>query len=82
MEERKGVFTPDQEQLLDDLKEWDNPLVEAADGMAIQVADNQILERIKNKFEAKHPGSTDLIYELTDGIMSIVEAAVKTKASK
>ena len=41
MEERKGLFTPEQEKKLDDLIKFNNPILESIDGPAIQLLDNQ-----------------------------------------
>jgi hypothetical protein len=83
MKERKGIFTPDQEKLWDKLVEFDNPVIEAGDGMIIQLADNQGLEKLKQSMEKKHPGvSEEYLYPIVDGIMKIVEQIVESKKAE
>ncbi len=59
MEERKGLFTPAQEdflaKLLDNMVKFKNPFLEMVDGMVfkvlIQTADNQVIDRIPEEFK-------------------------------
>lgn len=81
METRKGILTPEQEKLLDEIYKSDNPMVEAADGYIIQLADNQGLERIKNTMEEKFPGaSEEFLYPVIDGLLEIVKQVFKEKS--
>lgn len=57
--ERKGLFTPEQEdflaKLIDEIVKFKNPFLEMVDGMVfkvlIQTADNQGLDRIPEEFK-------------------------------
>ena len=72
MEERKGVLTPEQEKLLDDIIQLKG-LAEAIDGPAISIIDNQGIDRVLKKV---NPETKQIIYEIVDilmlGIASIV----------
>lgn len=62
MEERKGILTPNQEKGADEL--WVNKgVMEAVDGPAIKLADNQVIERLKGKIPVEYHSS---IYEIVD----------------
>jgi hypothetical protein len=63
-EERKGVMTPKQEKQLDDICEFDG-WMETFDGPAIRIADNQIIERLKNKIPKEYHND---IYGIVDAI--------------
>jgi hypothetical protein len=60
MTERKGLFTPQQEdflaKLLDEIVKFKNPFLEMVDGMVfkvlIQTADNQGLDKIPEEYKA------------------------------
>lgn len=81
METRKGILTPDQEKLLDEIYKSDNVMIEAADGYIIQLADNQGLERLKNAMEEKYPGSSDeFLYPVVDGLLEIVKEVFEAKS--
>lgn len=66
MEERKGILTPNQEKGVDELVELDG-IAERLDGFAIQVVDNQIIERAKKKIPAEYLPS---VYEIVDELLS------------
>ena len=72
--ERRGLFTPDQEQTWDKLLKWKNPAVELIDGTAIKIIDNQGLERAKQTFLDKFPQAEEALYEIVDTLMEGVEA--------
>jgi hypothetical protein len=73
METRKGFLTPDQEKILDELIKFNNKVAERLDGPAIQLMDNQGLERIKSDLEEKYPGSVELVYQVVDGIFEALK---------
>jgi hypothetical protein len=65
---RKGFLTPDQEQQLDAVIQG-SKLVEALDGPAIKIADNQGLERLKPAMVEKFgPEVLEMVYEVVDTI--------------
>lgn len=65
MEDRKGFFTEEQEQQLDELLELKG-IAEAFDGPMIKAADNKGLQKLKDKLSAdKLPA----IYEFVDEMM-------------
>jgi hypothetical protein len=66
MEERKGVLTPNQEKGLDELIVLDG-IKERLDGMAIQLADNQVVEMLKSKIPEEYLG---IVYEIVDEIFA------------
>lgn len=71
-EERKGILTPEQEKILDDVMQFKG-VAEKIDGLAIQVIDNQGLERLKQQMEEKYPGcSEEYVYPVVDSLMAIV----------
>jgi hypothetical protein len=78
MEERKGFLTPEQEKILDELIKLKG-IAEKVDGIAIQLIDNQGLERLKKTIEEKHPGAKELIYQVIDAIfLGLAEIAKKS----
>jgi hypothetical protein len=72
MDERKGFLTPQQEQKLDSLIKIKNMLGEKLDGPAIQVADNQGLERLKDNLEKLYPGAVEIVYQVVDTIFEMI----------
>lgn len=62
MEERKGLLTEEQEKILDDLIELKG-ISESLDGMAIRLADNMGLEKLKAKIPAEY---LPVVYEIID----------------
>ena len=72
-QERKGFLTPEQEKVLDGLLKFNNKIAESVDGLAIQLIDNQGLERLKAKIEALHPGAVALVYEVVDELFNALE---------
>lgn len=77
--ERKGVLTPEQEQVLDRLVKFNSPVAEKLDGPAITLIDNQGLERLKNSMEEKYPGSTEeFIYPIVDALFEGLEAIAES----
>lgn len=67
MEERKGFFTPEQEQKLDEIVKL-NGFYEAMDGPAIKLVDNVLLDKIKEKLEKNSPGLLTTVYAVIDEI--------------
>lgn len=65
-EERKGVFTPQQEELLDKLYVAKG-ITEAMDGVAIKMIDNVIIEKLKAKIPVEF---LPTVYEIIDEIMN------------
>lgn len=68
-ESRKGILTPEQEAILEKVLKFNNKLAEVIDGPAIQLIDNQGLERAKQKLLEKAPESEELLYEIVDILM-------------
>ena len=66
MEERKGALTKEQENILDELLKFNNKALEAVDGAAISLIDNQGIDRIINMLKEKHPGAEEYIYQVVD----------------
>ena len=66
MEERKGFLTPNQEKELDRIIELKG-IAEAVDGAVIRVADNQGLERLKEKIPAD---VLPTVYEVVDEVLA------------
>ncbi len=66
MEERKGFLTPNQEKGIDELIELDG-VAEAMAGIAIKIADNQVLERMKAKIPTE---VLPAVYEVIDEILA------------
>ena len=76
-EERKGFLTPEQEKILDKLYKPKSAVAEKLDGPAIQLADNQGLERVKKVIVEKHTDALPLIYEVVDGIFEVLAGMVE-----
>ena len=68
MEERKGLLTPEQEKILDDLVELKG-IAEALDGAGIRLVDNQALERLKAKIPAEY---LPTVYEIIDELFKAI----------
>ncbi len=68
MSERKGFLTPEQEKQIDKLIELKG-IYEAVDGIAIRMADNIGLEKLKAKIP---PESLPVIYEVVDEILKSI----------
>lgn len=64
MEERKGILTKEQEEILDKLIK-NSGLVEAVDGVAIKMVDNIAIEKLKAKIPAEY---LPVVYQLIDEI--------------
>ena len=73
MEERKGLLTPEQEKILDDLVELKG-IAEALDGAAIRLVDNQVLERLKAKIPAEY---LPTVYEIVDELFKALQSITK-----
>ena len=76
-ETRKGVFTPEQEKVLDDVLKFNNKLLETVDGPAISLIDNQGLDRLKAQLIAKYPGSEEILFQIIDLLMAGLAELVK-----
>lgn len=63
--DRKGIFTTEQEELLDKLYA-NGGLIDKFDGAIIRLIDNSILERLKQKLPPKY---IPVLYEVIDQIM-------------
>lgn len=68
-EDRRGFLTPEQEQKLDDLIVLKG-IPEVIDGIAIRMADNTGLEKLKAKLLAEKPELLPFIYEVIDEIFA------------
>lgn len=71
--DRKGLFTPEQEELLDKLYA-NGGFLDKIDGMIIKVVDNTILDRLKNKLPAEY---LPTLYQIIDEIMEALETNLK-----
>ncbi len=69
---RKGVFTQEQEELLDKLF-VNSGIVEAMDGVAIRMVDNIAIEKIKAKIPAEY---LPMVYEIIDEVMGALAKTV------
>jgi len=89
--ERKGLFSPLHEkqfaQMLDDIKKFDNPILEMGDGkvahLTVMFIDNVLLEKIPQEFqnplepiidkifEGKREEALDLLTEFMNGEIDI-----------
>ena len=67
MEERKGFFTPEQEKQLDEFIKLEG-LYEAADGPAIKLVDNIVLDKLKKKLAEKNPELVDTVFAIIDEV--------------
>lgn len=73
---RKGFLTDEEQEQADFL--WKNSgLLESVDGVAISIADNQGLERLKPQILAKYPDALPLIYEIVDAIFAALPKETK-----
>lgn len=70
-EERKGILTPEQEKLIDDLIVLKGA-AEAVDGLAIKLIDNYGLEALKNKVKEKYPEALPTVFEIIDALMGVI----------
>jgi len=68
MSDRKGFLTPEQEKKIDGLIELSG-IAETFDGMAIRLADNQGLERLKPLLP---PEALPVVYQIIDEIMGAI----------
>ena len=78
MSERKGFITPEGEKTIDS---WifEDGLADSVDGIAIQLIDNQLLERTKEKIIEKMPESMPIVYEVVDAIIESIDNFIKSK---
>lgn len=74
---RDGFLLPEQEQQIDDLKDWSNKIAEAADGPVIKFGDNLGLERLKQPLVNKFgPDILPSIYAVVDGLLEMLPKKV------
>ena len=67
--ERKGFFTPEQEKQLDEFIKLEG-IYEAVDGPAIKLADNVVLDKLKEKLSEKNPELTATVLEVIDEVFA------------
>lgn len=72
-ESRKGVFTPEQEQILDKLYVATG-LVEKFDGVVIRTVDNVLIEKLKARLPEEY---LPTLYEIIDEIMASLSEFIK-----
>jgi len=77
-EERKGILTPEQEKLIDELIVLKGA-AEAVDGLAIKLIDNYGLEVLKNKVKEKYPEALPTVFEIVDALMGVIGEIVTEK---
>lgn len=70
---RKGVFTPEQEKLLDELYN-SKGFIEAADGIVIKTIDNVFIEKLKAKLPEEY---LPTLYQIIDEIMDSLKEYLK-----
>ena len=73
-EERQGIFTPEQEKTLDNLIKFGNPVLEALDGPAISLIDNQGIDRLTDQLKEKSPEAYEITLEIIDIIFEALSA--------
>ncbi len=73
MEDRKGFLLPEQEQFLDDIIVLSG-VYEAMDGVAIRLADNVGLEKLKTKVPAE---VLPLVYNVLDQVFEALMSMEK-----
>ena len=73
MEERKGVLTKEQEEILDKLFK-NSGIVEALDGVAIKMIDNIAIEKLKSKIPADY---LPIVYQIIDEVFVALGETVK-----
>ena len=67
--ERKGFFTPEQEKQLDEFIKSEG-IYEAVDGPAIKLADNVVLDKLKEKLSEKNPELTATVLAIIDEVFA------------
>jgi len=67
--ERKGFFTPEQEKQLDEFIKLEG-IYEAVDGPAIKLADNVVLDKLKDKLSEKNPELTATVLAIIDEVFA------------
>ena len=67
--ERKAFFTPEQEKQLDEFIKLEG-IYEAVDGPAIKLADNVILDKLKDKLSEKNPELTATVLAIIDEVFA------------
>lgn len=72
---RKGIFTPEQEELLDKLYEAKG-IMETIDGVAIRTIDNILIEKLKAKLPEEY---LPTLYQIIDELMSGLENLLNNK---
>jgi len=73
MEDRKGVLTKEQEEVLDKLFK-NSGIVEAMDGVVIRMVDNLAIEKLKAKIPEEY---LPMVYEIIDEIFVSLADIVK-----
>jgi len=73
MEERKGFLTPEQEQQLDEVIVLKG-ISEALDGTGIRLADNLVLDKLKEKIPAD---VLPIVYEVIDEVFKSLITVAK-----
>lgn len=69
---RKGVFTPEQEEVLEKLYKGKG-LLEAVDGAIIRTVDNVLIEKLKKNIPQEY---LPTLYEIIDEIMNAISKTV------
>ena len=71
-EERKGLFTKEQEAKLDEVIKFNNPVLEGIDGPIISMIDNEGLERAIAKLRENNPELWPIIIKIIDVIFAAI----------
>ena len=74
--EEKGLFTAEQEKQLDAWIKFKNPVLEAIDGPAIALIDNQGLERAIAKLRDEKPELWAIYTQVRDMIFAAIPEPV------
>lgn len=72
---RKGIFTPEQEVILDKLYVAKG-LVEQVDGVIIRTIDNVLIEKLKSKIPLEY---LPTVYEIIDELIAGLETLIVKK---
>ena len=72
MEERKGVLTKEQEEIVDKLIK-NSKIIEPLDGVAIRMIDNIAIEKLKAKVPVEY---LPIVYEIIDEIFVALSQTV------
>lgn len=73
VDERKGILTPEQEDIVEKAVRFKNPVLELVDGPVIKTVDNVFLEKLMTFLEGKYPEYVPYIYEAIDVVCESIK---------